>query len=98
MQHAEDAGRQLVAAMSEMSEELYCAGWMSGIEYTLWSYVVGNPGPGLAAEVEQLRRLAALAGGWWAWSKDAQRETFVPMAEWLEMYTEHAGQQKRCDI
>ena len=85
-EYAAVARRQLVAAMSDMSEELYCAGWMSGIEYTLWSYVVGTPGPGLADQVEQLRKLAALAGGWWHWPRVVQRETFVPMDEWLEMY------------
>ena len=31
---------ELMRYMSELSERAYCAGWMEGLEYTLWKAVL----------------------------------------------------------
>jgi hypothetical protein len=33
--------RALARYMSDLSEEAYCAGWMSGLEYALWDGLIG---------------------------------------------------------
>ena len=70
--------------MSNISEDCYCAGWMSGLEYDLWKMVRGGDRSyGMCRvsddDVEQLRVLSEMAGGW----HDGAR--FIPIDEWLEM-------------
>lgn len=89
-----DAAQALCAFMSELSERYYCAGWLIGLEHTLWPMVHGgNREFGLGAvteeEVAKLRRLHERAGGWWRWAEDpepaAGGEVFVPTEEWLKL-------------
>ena len=69
----------LLGAMSEHSEDVFCAGWMSGLEYSLWE--IGTSA-GAASEPDEIRyssgwysaplcrRLVALAeliDVWWTW-------------------------------
>lgn len=83
----------LYARMSAVSEACWCAGWMSGTEYTLWRAVAsGEPqtwGAGIIeqADIEALRELAELAGGWWRRGAGYERE-FVGIAEWRAHYAE----------
>ncbi len=82
-----DAALALARRMSDISEECYCAGWLMGLEFTLWQFVQDGPGEwGMgrvsAGDVETLKRLAEKAGGWIVWRENVG-ETFVPMAEWL---------------
>lgn len=77
--------------MSELSEACYCAGWMSGLEYSLWSFVTEGPGRfGMAyveqPEIDKLKALADKAGGWWHWPEEAPDEQFIAMEEWLAVY------------
>ena len=83
----------LASTMSDTSEECWCAGWLEGCEFSLWS-MVQDPAGGdhewglgtvTAAEVATLRRLSEEAGGWWRWDTEAGGGVFVPMAEWLAM-------------
>jgi len=81
--------------MSDLSEDYYCAGWLTGLEFTLWQAATDGPIPfgfGVipAATCLQLARLAELCGGWWRWSDDAKDEVFIPMEEWLPIYRRHA--------
>jgi hypothetical protein len=86
--------------MSDISEDYYCAGWLGGLEFTLWKAATEGPisfGAGVipAATCLQLAQLADLCGGWWRWSDEAVDEVFVPMEEWLAMYREHREQETR---
>jgi hypothetical protein len=89
------AAKALLTMMEEISEAHYCAGWMSGLEYSLWRIVQGgdrNYGmyPLEPAEVESLRWLAESCDGWWIWhdakTPSESGEKFVTMAEWLPIY------------
>lgn len=81
--------------MSDLSEEYYCAGWLIGLEYSLWNMLEGGSRRFGLGEVtdEELRDLWALyqqAGGWWTWydseDPDTMGEVFVTVEEWNEMY------------
>jgi sodium/hydrogen exchanger family protein len=81
--------------MSDVSEDYYCAGWLTGLEFTLWKAATEGPIPfGMSAipalTCLQLARLAELCSGWWRWSDEAKEEVFVPMGEWLAIYRQHA--------
>src|SRR5438874_2142216 len=61
--------RALADYMSDLSEEAYCAGWMSGLEYALWEAVLGRKGAfGRVLfgpeKVGRLKDLAQGCGGW----------------------------------
>jgi hypothetical protein len=76
--------------MSELSEEAWRAGWMTNLEYDLWSVVQDGPAKygwlALDAErIAKLRRLAASCGGWIIFDDEAG-ETWVPAAEWDLLY------------
>jgi hypothetical protein len=80
------AADHLLLLMEEISEEEWGAGWMTGLERVLWER---TRDPRRADKGTQLlRELAALADGWWVWTEDDRR--FVPLAEWLPLYTELA--------
>jgi hypothetical protein len=64
-----DNQRALADYMSELSEDAYCAGWMSGLEYALWRVVIEGPRRyGFldidAAHIEHLRKLSQQCRGW----------------------------------
>lgn len=88
------AALMLEHEMRDLSEDHYCAGWMSGLEYTLWRAVTTEPmvaidyGIGVItlAELQSLRELSGKAGGWWT------HRRFVPMDEWVAHFREHAPQ------
>lgn len=86
--------------MSWLSEEAYCAGWMTDLEFDLWTSVVRGPRryghlDVDSATVERLRELAARCGGWVRWSAEARAEEFVPAAEWDRIYREWATRTVR---
>jgi hypothetical protein len=97
-----DAAVLLEERMSAISEKYFCAGWLNGLEHDLWPMLQGGSrdfglGEVTEAEVDDLRRLHARAGGWWAWFEgSAEHATpdhgnlgggvrFVPTAAWLDM-------------
>lgn len=67
--------------MESLSEDCWCAAWMSGLEFQLWAIAKAGGGRSGQGEVSPRRAawllgLAARAGGWWTF------ESFVDMAEW----------------
>jgi len=75
----------LFALMTGISEEFYCAGWMMGLEHSLWGMVEGGPrgyGMGTVSErhVELLRLLAEESDGWWTWAND--EPLFIALNVW----------------
>ena len=96
--------RALYALMSDISEECYCAGWITGAEYVLWEIVADHAadrkwGQGQVQQwqIDDLRAISEEIGGWIRWRDDDEEPglhhdhwgpVFVPMAEWLKMYQE----------
>jgi len=73
--------------MSAISEERWCAGWMHGLEYTLWDMVTGRrTGVCSREEIEQLKYLSEKCRGWIIWDEQSRDEKFVPMQEWVRLY------------
>jgi hypothetical protein len=86
------AAALLARLMSWISEDYWCAGWLSGLEYELWDAVTGKQeGVCSSEEVEQLKYLSEKCGGWIVWD-DQERDTkFLPMEAWLRRYEEHTA-------
>lgn len=85
----------LTRLMSGISEERWCAGWLGGLEYTLWDAVVGRQKAVCSSEeIEQLKYLSEKCG-WIIWDEQSKGEKFVPMQEWLRLY--EANRQETCE-
>ena len=84
--------RALAELMEELSEEAFCATWMSSLEVALWEMVLGRRRRFgrleiSAEQLDRLRALAAACGGWIVY--DMQRgETFVLRAEWERRFSD----------
>jgi hypothetical protein len=78
----EGAALGLLALMAGISEEYWCAAWISGLEYELWQADAGQKcGQGVITERQAalLRLLSEECGGWWA----GAGRVFVPMETWV---------------
>src|SRR5947209_17740980 len=94
---SEPARKAIAVAMrtiiADVSEYQYAAGWMDGIEYTLWDAVQnggsGYYGWGQGGEdvdlVPVLRELSTLIDGWVTY------HGYVPMADWPERLAARSG-------
>lgn len=80
----EAAAMGLLALMTGLSEELWCAGWISGLEHSLWHARERGSAPFGMGEITQrqcdlLRLLSDEADGWWVWDDGAH---FVFLDDW----------------
>jgi hypothetical protein len=78
--------------MSGVSEEAYCAGWLSGLEFALWEAVLGQCDtfggvPMHETRAHRLRELARSCGGWIVFDESRGR-TWLPLAEWEARFAE----------
>ncbi len=75
--------------MSDLSEDYFCAGWMSDCEYALWADLTGREVAGVQGwnitdeEKAELRLAHEVAGGWIVWSDEAGGRKFLSDEEWL---------------
>lgn len=88
--------KQLADYMSDLSERSYCASWMDGLEYVLWSAIVKGARKYGRLEItdEHIAKLKALSddcGGWVIFDDEAG-ETFVPLDKWLGIYESNQNQ------
>jgi len=80
----------LIDLMSDISEDAYCASWMSKCEYGIWEAIHTNGHYGMTViardEAMRLRVISRLIGGWvqWEWG-NSDDPVFVPMDEWQRM-------------
>lgn len=86
---SEGAALGLLGLMTGLSEEFWCAGWMSGMEYSLWRAGAGMRwGQGIISERQAtlLRLLQEECDGWWAWVGEGADSgpQFFRTAAWLE--------------
>lgn len=95
------AAEELRQLMSDISENCYCASWLMGLEYTLWSFAT-DPSTRRGTdwgqdsvsegEIGELRRLSAECDGWIVFDTEAPitktclGETWVPLDKWLIMW------------
>ena len=78
--------RELYETMSDISEDCYCAGWMIGLEFALWSALQdGDRRYGFsemdAQQLAKCRELAKELDGWIVWVDD-DTDPNLPAAEW----------------
>ena len=87
----------LLYKMKEYSQDGFCASWLVDLEFGLWEAADReNPTERefyTVSTSKECRRLAEIAGGWWAWPEDlAPSENgpvFVSIPEWLKIYGIH---------
>lgn len=82
--------RALADYMSELSEEAYCAGWMTDLEFDLWECLTTNRNTYSRLTVTdihrtRLRQLSDACGGWIVFD-DKNGESFIPLPEWIKIY------------
>ena len=78
--------------MEEYSQDGFCASWLIDLEFELWE-AAERDAPSeremfIVTTSRECRRLAELAGGWWAWDKEvpgADNPVFVPLEEWQKV-------------
>ncbi|MCC6314195.1 MAG: hypothetical protein IT337_09270 [Thermomicrobiales bacterium] len=91
-----DLGHALLALMSDISEDCYCASWLVGLEYSLWHVVEGADQFGMCffgpddLRVSQLRSLRDLSGYWAVWSHEVGDAVLISVDEWRSRL-EHAA-------
>lgn len=86
----EGAALGLLGLMKGISEEFWCAGWMSGMEYDLWRAEAGKRwGQGSLTERQAtlLRLLSEECGGWWYWNEN-DGPKFIRTQEWVKRLRE----------
>ncbi len=82
----EGAAIGLLALMTGLSEEHWCAGWLDGLEFSLWHVKPETRfGQGVITgrQATLLHLLSQEAGGWWAWSKARGKPEFITLEEWV---------------
>jgi len=82
----EGAALGLLGLMTGISEEFWCAGWMSGMEYDLWLAEPGKhygQGTLSARQATLLRLLSEECGGWWYWHGN-QGPKFITLDKWRD--------------
>ncbi|WP_448208206.1 hypothetical protein [Azospirillum sp. sgz302134] len=83
----EGAALGLLGIMTGISENLWCAGWLTGLERILWE-ACQTPGRNSVTTARQstlLRLLAEEADGWWHWPEAADKPQFIRLADWKSM-------------
>src|ERR1051325_11236160 len=85
---AEGAALGLLGLMSGISEEYWCAGWLTGLEFDLWNAQADSGyGHGTVTKRQAmlLRLLSEECDGWWHWKEGADNPQFVSLGEWREI-------------
>lgn len=79
---------QLRQLMSEISEDHYCAGWLSGLEQDLWARAFLGDADKLfglkvveALQLEKLRVLAHATDSWWVFAQDIKDKVCITFDE-----------------
>lgn len=87
-QHQRWCLRQLTTLMSDLSEEHWCAGWLTGNEHYLWECIQHPESqygmyPLNAETMADLRMWSEQIGGWVCWEGEPRYDTvFISLDEW----------------
>lgn len=77
----------MAGVMSRISEDAWCAGWNSGLEYDLWAIMTGRItnrfgfGPVDERTLKKLRALHEKIGGWVIWVSHPDQEDGIEAGE-----------------
>jgi len=81
--------QRLAAYMSALSELAFCAGWMEGLEFSLWKALTDGPCRFGQIDLthEQLSRLRELSEecNGWIYFDNKQEESFASLADWRQL-------------
>ena len=93
-----DAAAALADYMSELSEDCWAAGWLSGCEFSLWRMAtqpdnVHSWGMGsvFSEDVQRLRELSEKCGGWIVWD-DTPGEKWVSLSDWAPKFAAYEAE------
>jgi hypothetical protein len=93
-EEARTAASLLERLMSDVSEETWCAGWFSDLEYLLWDAIARTRPDWCSPQIQkQLRFLSNLCGGWIIWDTTRGRQ-YVPLGDWLSNYASWRGAKR----
>lgn len=93
--------------MSELSEDVFCAGWLIGLEFELWARVeqfrlfAACSGWGFADaavmndRVRELVNEVDVSGVWACWDGAASRVVVVPVEDWEVLFWASASPEDR---
>lgn len=85
----EDKINALIDLMSDLSEDIWCAGWLMDCEYVFWEWV--QDGKNLP-ELKPIKILSDEINGWVHWPNDDKGHpigdgpVFVALDKWQGMY------------
>lgn len=85
---AQIAAALLGRVMADLSEDYWCAGWMSDLEYALWSATHGGRSPFTRSDLAQVKYLSSKCGGWIVWHDAAPWRRYVPLSVWEPMFAQ----------
>lgn len=83
----EGAALGLIGIMTGISEENWCAGWLSGLEYELWRFATGERTGSFGMnqiterQATLLRLLSEECNGWWIY-QDTAGPKFIRLEWW----------------
>jgi GNAT superfamily N-acetyltransferase len=91
------AQSELAELMSDISEDQYCAGWLTGLEYDLWALLQSSDAERVGAfssthprDIRRLRELSAATNGWIAWVDHTDPNLkHMPLDTWEAHYSAH---------
>jgi ribosomal protein S18 acetylase RimI-like enzyme len=89
------AQSELAELMSDISEDQYCAGWLTGLEYDLWALLQSSDAERVGAfssthprDIRRLRELSAVTNGWIVWADHADPDLqHMPLEQWEAHYS-----------
>ena len=82
----------LQSYIEDISDDCFCATWLSGIEYELWSIIQGDtPAINLystiyQSELDDMKLLSTEINGWVTWGDDDIQPMYISLDEWLITY------------
>ena len=88
-----DLARELYEGMTNISEEVYAAGWLYDWEHPLWDHALNRPFEGMqtsiginrdvsVAQINHVMELSMKCQGWIAWI-EPHGPTWIPIDDWL---------------
>jgi hypothetical protein len=81
----------LLSLMRDISQRCWSAGWLVGLEFSLWNMVVANAGQRYGDgeitvdQIIDLRSLHEVCDGWWYWDEELGEERFVSTEQWMRI-------------
>lgn len=87
--------KALADYISELSEEAYSAGWMEGVEFTLWTAVIGDQRSFGRLQItekmlQRLKDLSADCKGW-IYFDESNEESFLLIEQWKKKFREESN-------